>query len=874
MKTSAVRFYCVVGALLAGTLITVITVNSTQWIGRQFPGFLLLDNRVIASVSLPDWGDNTPVFQHQVVKVDGISFDSTEEIYGYLGTLVVGEHVQYELRAPGGDQMTIVKPVRAFALSDYALIFGAFLLNGFIFLFIGLAVVYMSPNSSAARALLSTCLSTGVFVTTAVDLYGPHVFFRLHAAAEAMAAASFIHLAASFPTDRLGRNLYRKLLWVYLPFVGLALAYQNSLYDPDSYTFFHLLASGGFGICTTGIVISILFDLFVTRSVLVRRRIAVVALGSITGVLPLTLVWAISGLVGGKIALNAAALTAFFFPMSIAFAVLNRDLFEIDVFLRRALAYGAVMITIMVSYFVVLYGFEVLMPGRDYLGHSPVLLALLNLVLLFGMAPTRDAAQRLIDRVFFRKAYEVEAGLALLSDRLATAREQDDVEDYTRAVLAETVCPERVLLLFQNGSSRTFMSASGERVEVPNGVLRFLRLGERVTKYLWEDGKPNTPESWFWGHNSLEILLPLRSETDQLRILALGAKQSGNPYNANDISFLDTAANQISLAVANAIAFGQLGDLNHHLEALNESLEEQVGKRTAELNGANEELNRSLDKLQGAYRELEKNHASLLRADRLATLGRLTAGIAHEINTPLSAVLNALKVVSDLADEYLESIDDPSVESMDHKQIADEIRSTTASAREWGDRAAAYVRSVKQHGRESRTGTVDQFSVREVVDKTADLVAHRLRAAACRLEIQEDVSEIKVWGDPGRLGQVLVNLVTNAIDAYEDRGMHEGLVQVSIGASAEGETVIEVADHAGGIPEEVRPHIFDELYTTKEPGRGTGLGLWISRNIMEEGFGGTLHATSDDGVGARFVAVLPGHVGDQVPRKVAAAVAA
>ncbi len=101
----------------------------------------------------------------------------------------------------------------------------------------------------------------------------------------------------------------------------------------------------------------------------------------------------------------------------------------------------------------------------------------------------------------------------------------------------------------------------------------------------------------------------------------------------------------IALALTNAAAFGQL-------EELNANLEQKVRDRTGALHASNVELNRSLDKLRLAYEKLEQRQASLLRADRLATLGRLPAGIAHEMNTPLSAVLNALKILGDLGREY------------------------------------------------------------------------------------------------------------------------------------------------------------------------------------------------------------------------------
>jgi signal transduction histidine kinase len=109
---------------------------------------------------------------------------------------------------------------------------------------------------------------------------------------------------------------------------------------------------------------------------------------------------------------------------------------------------------------------------------------------------------------------------------------------------------------------------------------------------------------------------------------------------------------------------------------------------------------------------------------------------------------------------------------------------------------------------------------------------------------------------------VLVNLITNALDAYEDGGIRGGLVRV--GATQRGAKIeLQVRDWAGGIPQDVLPHIFDELFTTKAPGRGTGLGLWIVRNLVEEGFDGKILVDSAPGRGSCFTAVVPADGGER-----------
>src|SRR3989442_1562481 len=211
--------------------------------------------------------------------------------------------------------------------------------------------------------------------------------------------------------------------------------------------------------------------------------------------------------------------------------------------------------------------------------------------------------------------------------------------------------------------------------------------------------------------------------------LALGRKGWGRPYPMHAAAFLRAAASQIALAMTNAGAFARL-------ESLNASLEQQVQERTASLAKANTDLGCSLTELRTAYQQLERNQASLMRAERLATLGRLTAGIAHEVNSPLGAVINSLKILTDLGREYAESIDDSAVTADDHREIARELLQTTEAAVGWARKAAGFVGKVRIQGREPRSADAGTFEVATVVADVEALPQHRLRTSTCRLDLR------------------------------------------------------------------------------------------------------------------------------------------
>ncbi len=849
---------------LAAALFTVVTYNSTRWIGRTFPGFFVMANGVIPSSALPDWFDTDAanLFQHQVVAVDAVPVVGSAQVYEAVRGRPAGTAFRYTLRAPDGILTTCAIQSRIFSGTDYLLIFGSFLLCGAAFVAAGLLVFALRPTASASVGLLSAGLAIGVFALTAVDLYGPHWFFRVHVFAECMASAGLMHLALVFPTDRLRhRRRGSVLLAVYLPFAVLAVVYESVLYMPSAYSAAHLVASMGHGLAGLSIIAAVVYDLLTTHSVLVRRRIGVVAFGTISAFLLPTLVMAGSGLLGGSVAVNWASLTAFVFPISIGYAIVKQDLFEIDVFLRRAITYALVVVTVSSAYLVALFVFGSLVPARELLSQSAAAKAVLNLGVLLVIAPTHRRAQDCVDRVFFRKSYDAGHALSVLSESLASARTTEDVVTYAQQVIGQALCPASSTVFVaaeSDGKLRELVDGILGRLAVPTDAVARLVRGDVLARYEWDDGSGRSIPAFFTQLDA-ELMLPVRSGDALLGIVVLGAKQSGRAYSAHDVAFLRTLANQVALAMRNAAAFTQLGDLNL-------SLEGQVAERTAALERTNNELNRSLAELRNAYQQLERSQASLLRADRLATLGRLTASIAHEMNTPLGAVLSSLKILSELGREYLDSIDDPHVLAGDHRQIAQEIVSTAAASSAWAMKAAAFISKVKIHGREHPPAAAARFAVRGVVEEITALLAHRLRATSCHIDFNETPAGVVLTGSAPRFSQVLVNLMNNAIDAYEDAGIDGGRIEVR--ARHDGEhTIVTLRDEAGGIRPDVLPRIFDELFTTKEPGRGTGLGLWIARNLVEESFGGTLTVTSSPRVGTCFTATFP--VTDQSNDRVA-----
>jgi PAS domain S-box-containing protein len=257
--------------------------------------------------------------------------------------------------------------------------------------------------------------------------------------------------------------------------------------------------------------------------------------------------------------------------------------------------------------------------------------------------------------------------------------------------------------------------------------------------------------------------------------------------------------------------------------------------------------------LEAALTALRHNQEKLLVSEKMASLGRLTAGIAHEMNTPLAAVRAALADLERLVHEYAESVGDPQVSPEDHKEIAAEMGARLRLARNAAERTVGFVRGIKAQTRNLSSVERRRFDAVEVAREALVLLGHELRRSSTRLEFRADPTNIVLEGNAGRLAQVVTNLVTNAVDALRPRG---GRIAVTLRTDSD-DLVLVVEDGGCGITPEHLSRIFDPMFTTKPFGEGTGLGLTIVHDIVTGELGGTIEVSSQPGQGTSFTVRLP-----------------
>jgi len=342
------------------------------------------------------------------------------------------------------------------------------------------------------------------------------------------------------------------------------------------------------------------------------------------------------------------------------------------------------------------------------------------------------------------------------------------------------------------------------------------------------------------------LLLPMEALADAAGRLSTG-DLSGEIRPLRDDQLGGVARALENMRVALLGAFEDLQAKNRELTAQSALLEERVAERTEALSKANDEL-------RGAMTALKNTQSGLIEAEKLASLGSLVAGVAHELNTPLG---NAMTVVTTLEDQLAE---------MERRVATNTLRRSDldhhlAEAREGQDilhrnvtKAADLVRGLKQLAVDQTTDMRRQFSLAEVVNEVLIMVRPRFNHTP--YHIATDLTEVSMDSYPGPLGQVLTNLVLNAL-THAFAGRASGCVTISTRLRDDGQVLLVLRDDGVGIAPEVRRRLFEPFFTTKMGKGGSGLGLHITRNIVMGLLGGTIEVTSEPGQGAEFRVTIP-----------------
>ena len=409
--------------------------------------------------------------------------------------------------------------------------------------------------------------------------------------------------------------------------------------------------------------------------------------------------------------------------------------------------------------------------------------------------------------MLFRGRHHYRAELMRLPDELVGAQTPDDAAALLLDRLRDAMASPRALVAVAPDGSRHWVRGVGA-LEPPSGEV-WEALGDVEDPYLTGQGEPGAPLDAWLTRDRLDLALPLRTPDRLVGVLAIATPASTRALGAEDVAVLHVVASSLALALSRTMAL-------ETIQKMNEELEERVRERTAELEAA---------RLQ------------LYQQEKMASLGVLAAGVAHELNTPLG-------VISSMTEQLVKKI-------MMGEADTTRLARLVALTRDAAGRATGIVRDLSNYSRpESQVfATVD---LNEAIDSTLRLLGPMLRDRRIEVRDKRSPEVTEIGGHPVMIAQLVTNLLMNAAQAI----VSEGVIRLTLEPAEEEWVRLIVEDDGPGLDPALRDRIFEPFFTTKEPGEGTGLGLSLCYTYVEA-HGGRIREEGELGEGARFVVELP-----------------
>lgn len=518
----------------------------------------------------------------------------------------------------------------------------------------------------------------------------------------------------------------------------------------------------------------------------------------------------------------------------LAFGVLKYDLLDMGTLIRRGTGYIVLTGVLTALYILVIFLFHALVLKRGD-GDSFLLSLILAGIIVLFFNPLRERVQHLIDRLFFRGRYDYRQLLREISGRLRTLLNLRQIRETLIDAIAGALQVERVVLVIAEGGAFRLYAGDSDGGEEPPGDVDLLlgiigREKQPINRVTAEKRCPDHRDrermSGLFKRLGAVLAVPLPGREGLTGMIALGQKRSGELFVDEDLELLSTIANQAATAIENAQSY-------EALESLNRDLERRVAERTADL--------------LRVMREREKAQDQLIRSESLAAIGQLVAGTAHELNNPIAGAMSLLQ-------SSLETMEGWKTQADNRDEIVEDLRFSLEELR----RAGAIIRSLLDLSRQTQT-YVEPVDMNRAVEDALLVLYNQYKNLD--VDIRKDYAVLPhVKGNYANLGQVLINVILNALQALPE-GRGEILLQTRFHGADDRVTVL-CKDTGGGIPAALMKDIFKPFFTTKKVGRGTGLGLYISHEIIRR-HGGQIRVESEEGAGTAVTVELPRERGNE-----------
>jgi class 3 adenylate cyclase len=571
--TSRGFFFAVVLAFLFVAILS--TINAARWVGQTFPGFLVTPRLVVANVGQNYWSGVIGGLKYpdKILMANGQSITSLDDLNRVVKAAKVGEPIRFTV-AREGKTFEASIPTMRFTWVDLFTTYGMELISAFGYIAIGMIVFVLKPDTAVSWSFLLLCSFLSLYNVTDFDK-GSTGFARIYMLAMTFIPAAGLHLSLLFPERK--KLLDRLPFFNYLPYLLSVTLFVplTILYPQDAFRPFYQLSLLYLIVAAIGLFLSTLRSYLKSSSVLARQRAKVILAGAASAFPLPALVHYVSLFGGGNTNLGIVSsflpIPIVIFPLSIAFAIAKHNLFDVDVYIKRAVGYIIMTAIVALGYFSIQtvttkFVFQPLF--GDYANEVfPIAFALL---VVFGFDPINRKIQSMVDRIFFRAKIDYKETVHSVSNALASLLNLDQILARVVDTLRKEMFIDAVGLFVlepQKAACRHYfdsddlMTAENGRHEVavqPDDPLLALLSREKklVTKYdIAEDPRyaaqqVTCGESFNRVAGSLAV--PLIYQGEVTGVLTLGHKKSGHFYTREDIDLLDTLADEAAVAIENA----------------------------------------------------------------------------------------------------------------------------------------------------------------------------------------------------------------------------------------------------------------------------------------------------------------------------------
>ena len=421
-----------------------------------------------------------------------------------------------------------------------------------------------------------------------------------------------------------------------------------------------------------------------------------------------------------------------------------------------------------------------------------------------------------IDHIFQRRKADIDEISTRFTEDLVHLKGLDNLIRYIEATITNTIYSQWTDIFIYDENEGQYVAANRNRLEnrpmafdEGNNFLEWLKEHNQIVYREFVDIDPvyapiKQAAKDYFDLSEATVAIPLILNEQLLGIVNLDKKANLRRYSGLDFHFLRILKNQSAIAISNSLIY--------------QNIERQVSQRTEELVAVQKQL---------------------IQAEKLATVGTLSGGVAHEINNPLTAILTNVQMLLAFSDEKVDPEDKESLKL---------IEEATQRCRTIVQKLMTYAK------KPLKSGEVEKINVLDVLKKAIAFLEYQLEQDDVRIILEAKEDDYPVTGNHNELEQVLTNIILNARDAI-CAIKKKGSIQVSL-SKPESQIRIRIKDDGKGIAPDIIPKIFDPFFTTKDVGKGLGLGLSICQSIIES-HKGRIKVKSEPDNGAAFTIVLP-----------------